>query len=547
MEVTGERLVVARTATVVAKGERAFVELAIPGGSWTTYSDMLGPDDCAAIDREAYHRARTWFRQANGGSSASGGSDPTEVDGASLGRAYELRATGILVAYLRARTVLTRLGRSPGPTVEIREAGEEWALAARSLGLAVSDGSRIGRPIGAVIPDSAVRHPGRLGRALGAAGRFLAPPAEDVVLSESPRWAVPYHDAILRRWSALAVSPGPRLLLTALARRERVGSVWLADVRPHDRWRAGFDLAESSEPGDVILRSSFIADVPALTGWAALGHSLRGRVAVAAQDVTPAARSVLLGLQARGGRVITLEHGISGGYAEQVHSIADHLAVWGPIQAAYHRNAGPSSMDVVDMGWPRLQVAGGAPPPDEAAPVDVAFFDQPATPLSAGSWPEDSLKGHEIVERYADRNPGRRIVVKHHPAARHYRATEVVHRRASEATGDSLSIIRGARVVAAATSTTALEAMTIGRPVIRLVNRGYIGPVDFLRDSGAVVSAADDRAFEAAAEELLSSPAAYRRAAGRGREYAAAFVSGLDEPGAAEGRLVSLVERVLGG
>jgi hypothetical protein len=538
-------LVIAGTAAGVSPGERAFVESAIPRDLWASFSDVLASDECAAIDREAYHRARTWYRGTN---ARSHGSDATEFEGVSLGRAYELRATGILVAYLRARTVLMRLVGSPRPTVvEIREAGEEWALAARDLGLHVSDGSRIGRSIGAVIPDSALRRPGNLGRALGAAAGFLAAASEDLVLSESPRWAAPYHDDLLRRWSALAVGPGPRLLLTALARRGRLRSVWLADVGPDDRSQGVMDLAGSSEPGDAVLRSSFLADLPALTGWATLGRSLRGRVAVAAQDVTPAARAVLVGFQAGGGRVITLEHGISGGYAEQVHSIADHLAVWGPIQAAYHRTAGPPSIDVVEVGWPRLQLAGGRPLPDEAAPLDIAFFDQPATPLSAGSWPEDSLRGHEIVERYAERNPGRRVVVKHHPAARHYHATEVVHRGACTTTGDSLSIIRRARVIAAATSTTALEAMTIGRPVIRLVNRGYIGPVDFLRDSGAVVSAADAEAFEAAAEELLSSPSTYRRAVERGREYAAAFVSGLDQPGAAERRLLDLVERSLAG
>jgi hypothetical protein len=340
------------------------------------------------------------------------------------------------------------------------------------------------------------------------------------------------------------VNPGARLLLAGLAHRRRIRTTWLADAAHGGHGRTAAELPATSDPGDAVVRSAFIADLPKLAGWAALGRAVRARVAVAAQDVTPAARSALLGFKSGGGRVVTLEHGISGGYAEQIHSIADHLAVWGPIQATYHRDAGPPSIDVVEVGWPRLQAAT-AHPPEKNPRVDLAFFGQPATPLSAGSWPEDALRSRAIVEGYAERHPNRRVAVKPHPATRDYHSAEIVHASATVASGDSLSIIRDARLVAAATSTTALEAMALGRPVIRLANRGFIGPVDFLRDSGAVVSADDGETFEAAAEELLSSPTAYRRAVELGRAYAAAFVTGLDRPGSAEDRLVGLVRSLL--
>jgi hypothetical protein len=541
MALTGGRLVVAGTADAVMKGERAFAEWTVPTDTLTSFSDVLDADDCAAIDGEAYRRARTWYR-------AEGtGIDPTEIDGASLGRAYELRATAMLVACLRARLVLTRLiGRTHGVSVEIRGAGEEWAIAARGLGHSIAEGSRIGRSLAAIVPDSGVLGPSRLGRVLTAARRFTAPASVDLVLSESPRWAAAYHDVLLGRWPAIAVNPGPRLQLNAIAHRWRLGSTWLADTAHDAHARSVVDLAESSDPDDESLRSSFIADLPQLAGWATLGRSFGARVAVAAQDVTPAARSVLLGFQAGGGRVITLEHGLSGGYTEQVHSVADHLAAWGPVQAAYHRDAGPSSIDVVEVGWPRLQAAVARNQEQADPRVDIAFFDQPPTPLSAGSWPEDALTNHAIVERYAERHPSRQVAVKLHPASSFYHAKAVAHDRAVVVSGDSLSLIRNARIVAAATSTTALEAMAIGRPVIRLVNRGYIGPVDFLRDSGALVSAGDAEAFEAAVELLLSDRSAYRQAVESGRAYASAFVIGLDQPGSAEARLVGLVEGLVG-
>ena len=335
------------------------------------------------------------------------------------------------------------------------------------------------------------------------------------------------------------------MLLGSFLRRQSLSVIWLADSRPDHRAPSRVNVPVPSDPGGAVLRSSFMADLPELAGWAALGRSLEVRVAVAAQDVTPAARSVLLGFRAGGGRVITLEHGISGGYAEQVHSVADHLGTWGPIQAAYHRLAGPASIDVVELGWPRLEAVVAGRHEEDHPKSDIAFFGQPAIPLSAGNWPEDALRAHAVVEGYADRHRSRRVVVKHHPATRAYHAPEAAHVHAAVVSGDSLSIIRRARVVAAATSTTALEAMALGRPVIRLANRGYIGPTDFLRDSGAVVSVRDADEFEAAAEQLLSNPAAYRRAVELGRTYAAAFVTGLHQPGSAEDRLVGLVRTLL--
>lgn len=532
-------LVIAGTAAAVAHGERAFAESSLPGDVWTTYSDILGADECAAIDRDAYSRARTWYR------SEGGDTDLSEVQGVSLGRAYELRATAMLVAYLRAKIVLAKLTRPRvGTTVYVRDAGEEWVIAARSLGLRVQEGSRIGRPLASIVPDPGGHRPRNLGRMLSVVGRRLQPAAGDIVLSESPRWAAAYHSSLLRRWSAIALNPRPGLILSGLIRHRRMSVMWLGDSAPHDAVRQMIELPPSVDPGDAILRSSFIADLPRLAGWANLGHSLQPRVAVATQDVTPAVRSVLLGFQAAGGRIVTLEHGISGGYAEQVHSVADRLGTWGSMQAAYHRLAGPPSIEVVELGWPRLEAAAADYPAGNTPKIDVAFFSQPPTPLSAGSWPEDALRSHAIVEGYADRQPNRRVAVKFHPATRAYHAAEATHAGAVVVSGDSLSIIRHARVVAAATSTTALEAMAMGRPVVRLVNRGYIGPTDFLRDSGAVVSVASVDEFEAAAEELLSSPSAYRRAVELGRAFAAAFVIGLGQPGFAEGRLVDVV-RVL--
>ena len=148
MTVGAAELIVARAPTAVTKGERAFVEASLPKDDWPTYSDLLGADDCSAIDREAYQRARTWYRSTDRLANSS------EVQGVSLGRAYELRATAMLVAYLRARTVLARLTRpGDGTIIQTRDVGEEWTVAARSLGLSVSRRCRISRSLMSIVPD----------------------------------------------------------------------------------------------------------------------------------------------------------------------------------------------------------------------------------------------------------------------------------------------------------------------------------------------------------------------------------------------------------
>jgi glycosyltransferase involved in cell wall biosynthesis len=108
-------------------------------------------------------------------------------------------------------------------------------------------------------------------------------------------------------------------------------------------------------------------------------------------------------------------------------------------------------------------------------------------------------------------------------------------------TGESLALIRSARVVLVTRSTTGIEAMSLGRPVLQVPPRGYVGPTEFIAESGAARRVDSVEELAAAAEHLLSDRSAFGDAIERGRAFAGSFIHGLGEPGGAVRRLEDLV------
>jgi hypothetical protein len=527
--------VIARDAHLC--GERdgsAFVEfLAEPSDRLSTYSSLLSAADCAAIDTAAYEDARTWF--------LNGQNDPTSLGGVSLGRAFELPATVMLIKQRRALLVLRKLLEDVAAPIRLRGVGDEWRSAARTLGATIIEDVATGDSPS--MPGLRVAEPSRLERSLAALVGLGRRSKATAVFVDTPRWSRPYCRALLQRRSVGLVNPGARVLLDALLSRRSADCAWLAqEAQGWDGRRADFDV----DPGDpwCSMRSSFSLLRPALTAWAEAGLRAGGHgvVAVATQDVTPPARAFLLGLEAGGGRVLTLEHGISGAYRGQVHSVADVLGTWGEPQAAYHREFGPPGLETEAIGWPRLEAAYATRDVEAIAAWDLVFFSQPAASLSSADWPEDNLTALRAVESYAAAHPERRVAVKLHPATAAYgsAAPELAH--ATLVTGDSLRLIRSARLSAVSFSTTGIESMASGRPVIQLARKGVLGPTEFISASGAAVLAEGPQELEAAAESLLADSSAYGRARERGLAYAREFIRGVDCPGGAVLRFDAILD-----
>jgi hypothetical protein len=298
------------------------------------------------------------------------------------------------------------------------------------------------------------------------------------------------------------------------------------------------------EPFQAAVQSRFEPLRESLESWTSVGRQAGkpGVVALASQDVLPPERAFLLGLQASGGRVITLEHGISGGYTQQVWSIADVLAAWGEPQAEYHRQAGPPGLRVEAVGWPRLESVGLEESTDGQS-WDLLHFSQPSEDLSAGGWPEAHLHALRLVDEYARLHPDQRVAIKLHPSSQANRFAPSPIEHAKLVTDASLALIRSSRVVLVVESTTGLEAMSLGRPVLQVPPRGYVGATEFIEASRAarVVDTVEELT---AATGQLRAPDAYDDAARRGRAYAHAFIEGFGQPGGAARRLSDLVSEL---
>lgn len=516
----GWEALVSRTPTEI-ESRTAFVEVAGSGPDYLTYSSLLNDELCADIDRRAYAAARGWYLDH--------GTDHTDVDGVSLGRAFELPATVTLVRLLRAKAVLRAIaGRGP---IALAGVGDEWDHAARELGLAVIRLAAEAGPRAWVVPDPAVAPPER-SRRLAARLASAMPSARSIAFLGSPAWARPYRQA-LPAGDLEVINPGKRAVLDALTSRRRPRFSWLADSLEAAP-AVGYVSDETAS-----LRALFDAASARMAALAVAPAVRRRRVLIATEDVSPSARIAALATLAAGGRVLTLEHGITGGYREQVHSVATVLGTWGESQARYHRLAGAPGQTVITIGWPRLATQRLAP--IRQARYDVVYFGQPVPSLSAANWPEDAINAARTVGSYAGRHPTRRVAWKPHPASDAYGGAFEPGPQVRRVAGESLDLIAQAHIVAVTRSTTALEAMALGRPVIQLVGRGHAGGPDFVAESGAVSRVASVEEFEHVAERLLGDPAARRRAVDAGRAYLGAFISGFASAGQAERRLVELV------
>ena len=197
----------------------------------------------------------------------------------------------------------------------------------------------------------------------------------------------------------------------------------------------------------------------------------------------------------------------------------DVLAVWGEPQAAYHRSAGPPGLRVEAVGWPRLESSVTLAPPTGDDAWDLLHFSQPSEDLSAGGWPEAHLHALQMVEDYARRHPHRRVAVKLHPSSRANGFAPPPIRHAHIVTAELLALIRSTRIVLVVSSTTGIEAMSLGRPVLQVPPRGYVGPneFEFIGESGAARRVDLVEALAAATEDLLSNTSAYGDAVESGR------------------------------
>ena len=182
-----------------------------------TYSNVLDAELCHHIDRLAYDLARTWY--------LDGATDPTMVAGVSLGKAFELVATMMLVRYYRARAVLgarRRTGcRSPSMALARSGNGPRESSAARCPAGTRQRRERLGR----------ARSDGVAANVLVSHGR--APALEILGMAGSHSWDRPvgrcHTSEALRGQRLTLINPQRRALLGGAGMRPRPALQWLAD------------------------------------------------------------------------------------------------------------------------------------------------------------------------------------------------------------------------------------------------------------------------------------------------------------------------------
>ena len=524
-------VVIAAHPGLVGPDERAFVEhISRPTGRWDTYSSVLTPDDCLDIDQRAYREARSWYRTAGGG-------DRTEIDGVSLGKAFEWVATTELIRLHRAHRVLEHLvGSGARISIDLRGVTREWAYAADTLGLRFVGN----RPEQAgVLSGSRIQKPSRLVRAAAKLLSFGTPsPRVGLVYGRS--WALPYARALAARWPLVTVDPGPRYLAGMLAARKSMRAMWLHDGVATSSGRSENTFATSHPYLGGLWRST----AGELIASQRMGRALGSQVPalVACQDVLPPERALLLGAQRAGAQIITLEHGISGLQNDEITTVGRVFGVWGEPHIAHHRPLAPASTRVEVVGWPRLEGMQRARRLRQR--WDVVYFAQPSHGLAAGSWPEDELRALETVEAFAAAHPNLAVGVKFHPSTTAFGGTESPLQHCRRVRGDSLRVLQRARTAVVSLSTTGIEAMSLGVPVVSLRTIAKLGGINFINESQAP-EATDSGELAALLEPLLTDGSERSRSVNRGCEYARRFIAGLDQPGSAAKRLTALVDSVL--
>ncbi len=267
------------------------------------------------------------------------------------------------------------------------------------------------------------------------------------------------------------------------------------------------------------------------------------------ETASPFARAAAEYARKAGVARTVLQHGVIAEAFSYRLLEGDRVAAWGPLDVDWFRRELPPGTRVEATGSPRYDAAhpdAGKPAEDPLPEVPpptpvVLFASQPFVQGHADASPWDRTALIEIVVEAMRRGRGYRIVRKRHPAeepdgllhAEDEALTKRVHRR------DTLALIRRSAVVLAVSSTVALEAMYLARPVVFL---GSPIPESPFRppEDGAGLRARSAENLERILGRLVSD-AAYRRTVLAGQEaYLARNYAPLD--GRASERVVSLMK-----
>ena len=262
------------------------------------------------------------------------------------------------------------------------------------------------------------------------------------------------------------------------------------------------------------------------------------------ESASPLSKAVVRFAGAQDIRVTVLQHGVIAGPFGYRETEGDRVAAWGPADAEWFSDALGPSVRVEATGCPRydsiLMARTASSPSDRGAPRSppvVLFASQPFVQDDTGRSPWDRDVILQMVLESARRLPEARLIVKWHPsetseplADRQLDTEAREHHRAR-----TFDLLEDADVVLVISSTVALEAMLLDRPVVFLgppvVESPFHPPED-----GAGARAQDVGSLVSVIRGILRDPEARSRILEGQRAYLTRTYAALD--GKAADRIV---------
>ena len=468
--------------------------------------DLLSPPAAEAIEATTRRLASTWWRAAPDGAFVWRGVNLAECFTYDLQLAVRdaVKTAYILdeaMARVRSREVFTDVapiaGAFPsypnlaalGSLLETRARSEGWNFTslASSRGPPASPGtSGFAR---AYLSVAARRGLAELRRgrplvALGPYPDFYRPTADAwrrrrgsvvvVTRSGSPIRAAPKFGLFVLPLDVLVQPEEREEIQKAVVRAiEAIENVGGDSFSPVGRWALA-----------PVLRTHLASRASTeLAGMAAIGVAYeraleRSTGAVAVETLSPLAQAFVRFARGKGVPVTVIQHGILAGTFSYRQTLADRVAAWGPTDAEWFRSHLDGSPRVEPTGCPRYDGLVRVPPAPagRSGGGTVLFASQP---LVVDRAMRSAWDRHEALEMAIEATVdivGLRLRVKWHPAEENAALPPSAERLGARVEsmhgGNTFELVRQSDVVLAMSSTVALEAMFLGRPVV------FLGPAD---------------------------------------------------------------------
>src|SRR5436309_2903977 len=316
-------------------------------------------------------------------------------------------------------------------------------------------------------------------------------------------------------------------------------------------WRAGLVVA------DVDLTPAFRTDLAARfqrdgQAVASVARGVRRNLArvariVLAESWSPFSKAILS--EARRAEIPTtlLQHGVLAGAFSYGVAEADRIGAWGPSDATWFRERLGNKVRVAPTGSPRYDhLAQSNPETAEGNPAGVPrrepvvlFASQPFVQDRARRSPWDRAKIIESVLTTSRQLPEARFIIKWNPAEQPEAGIDDVVSQVHR--GNTLDLLRRSDVVLVVSSTVALEAMYLDRPVIFLGRADADSPFHPPEDGAGIRADGPDELLQQL-RSLLANPLLRERVTTGQRAFLSRSYAPLD--GQAAMRVSALVREV---